>query len=295
MGKRLDGGGQSRLEGLCAPEGQKGGTLLRGGRPAGGVERLAARFQERRFALHRHDSYAIGITTAGVQAFHYRGVQRHCLPGEAHLLFPDELHDGTAAEGNSFAYRILYLDPGQLQQALGGRPLPFVADPVVRDPALLATLAAALEEVEAPLTTQQASEILVALADLLQRLAGSPAPRRGSLPMAALMRVREAIAADPTTRLSAADLERLAGLDRWSLARQFRTAFGTSPSRFRTMRQLALARSLMAEGEPLARVAAGAGFADQSHMTRLFKRSYGLTPGQWLTALGTAAEEDLRL
>jgi AraC-like DNA-binding protein len=93
--------------------------------------------------------------------------------------------------------------------------------------------------------------------------------------------VRDRIAADLAAWPSAAALERLSGLDRWTLARQFRAAFGTSPSRFRTMRQLDLARGLLARGVPLAEAAARAGFADQSHMTRRFKRAYGLTPGRW--------------
>ena len=36
---------------------------------------------------------------------------------------------------------------------------------------------------------------------------------------------------------------------------------------------------------PLARAAADAGFADQSHMTRQFVRAYGLTPGRWASGL----------
>ena len=39
-------------------------------------------------------------------------------------------------------------------------------------------------------------------------------------------------------------------------------------------------------GWPLSEAALDAGFADQSHMSRMFKRSYGLTPGQWAAALG---------
>src|SRR5882724_11693186 len=80
-------------------------------------------------------------------------------------------------------------------------------------------------------------------------------------------------------------MERVADLDRWSLARQFRAAFGTSPSRFRTMRQLDLVRRLVKSGNSLADAALDAGFADQSHMSRQFKRAYGLTPARWRAAL----------
>ena len=109
--------------------------------------------------------------------------------------------------------------------------------------------------------------------------------RPGTLPFRALWAVRDRLAAAPASWPSAAALERLSGLDRWTLARQFRAAFGTSPSRFRTMRQLDQARGLIARGTPLAEAAATAGFADQSHLSRQFKRAYGLTPGQWAAAL----------
>jgi AraC-like DNA-binding protein len=94
-------------------------------------------------------------------------------------------------------------------------------------------------------------------------------------------RVRELIAADPAVAHSAEGFERAAGLDRWTIARQFRAAFGTSPSRFRTMRRLDSARRMIGEGMPLCEAALTAGFADQSHMSRLFKRHWGLTPGRW--------------
>ncbi len=81
------------------------------------------------------------------------------------------------------------------------------------------------------------------------------------------------------------DLERVADLDRWTLARQFRTAFGTSPSRFRTLRRLDRVRESIKKGSNLAEAAIEAGFADQSHMSRQFKLAYGLTPARWAAML----------
>jgi AraC-like DNA-binding protein len=47
------------------------------------------------------------------------------------------------------------------------------------------------------------------------------------------------------------------------------------------MRRLEGAKRLIAADASLADAAAGSGFADQSHMTRQFKQTYGVSPGQW--------------
>ena len=66
---------------------------------AAGIERVEAFFGGRAFEPHRHDTYAIGVTTRGVQIFNYRGAQRCCLPGQLHVVHPDDIHDGGPATG----------------------------------------------------------------------------------------------------------------------------------------------------------------------------------------------------
>lgn len=276
--------GKVRLEGSCGAA--EGGRIRLGLGVGGGIERLEAHFPGRAFAPHRHDTYAVGVTLAGVQTFHYRGALRRCLPGQCHVLHPDELHDGAAGTGEGFAYRIAYIDPALVRRALGGGcgPLPFVADPVVNLTAAWRERLAPAWSIESPLDDVSRVDAVVALADLLAA-ASRAAPLPGTLPLQALWKVRDRLAADPAAWPSAAALERMSGLDRWTLARGFRTAFGTSPSRFRAMRRLDHARRLIARGTPLAEAAAAAGFADQSHLSRQFKRAYGLAPGRWAAAL----------
>ena len=107
------------------------GDRIRNGTGAEGVERMEASFHGRPFAPHRHDTYAIGVTRSGVQSFNFRGQRWHCLPGQCHILHPDETHDGSAGTDEGFSYRMVYLDPALVQEALDGKPLPFVANPVV--------------------------------------------------------------------------------------------------------------------------------------------------------------------
>ncbi len=263
-----------RLERSC------GRDAIRVGAGAPGIERVEAHFGGRAFSLHRHDTYALGITTSGVQEFRYRGARRICLPGQLHLLHPDELHDGGPATPDGFGYRIAYVEPAVVQAALGGRPLPFAAEPVRDACPATAGLVGLLADIDEPLDELAAVAAAAAVADALEAAAGRT-QAGGAIDTAGLTAVREHLSAHPTAKTRAADLERIAGIDRWSVARQFRKAFGTSPDRYRRMRRLAVARDAIAAGGALARVAAETGFADQSHMTRHFTRTYGLTPGRW--------------
>lgn len=277
MAESLRTGAAPRLEGLCVPGGH-----LRQASGAPGIERLQARFFGRPFAPHRHDTYAIGLTFAGVQEFTYRGARWRCLPGQCHILHPDEPHDGAAATDAGFAYRILYIDPALIRTAIGRRPLPFVAEPVVPASRLPPPLAAALLHIDGPIDGPCLAAVA---ADFLAGAAGSPA-RAPALCLPGLARARAMIADNPATKLAMAQLELASGLDRFTLARQFHAAYGTSPRRFRTLRQLDLARRLLERHVPPAEAAAAAGFADQSHLGRQFKRAFGLTPARWARASG---------
>lgn len=240
------------------------------------------------FEPHRHDNYAIGITTAGVQTFRYRGARRICLPGQLHFLHPDETHDGAAGTSDGFGYRILYLAPELVRHALDHRALPFVANPVQEPTPTTELVASLLNDIDEPISDLARIEIIATIADTLRSLSGRPDRGRAMIDVRAVELVRDYLTAHAREQTPASMLERIAGTDRFTIARHFRRAFGTSPDRYRTMRRLALARASIESGLPLAQAAADAGFTDQSHMTRQFKQTYGLTPANWAKAVATA-------
>lgn len=93
------------------------------------------------------------------------------------------------------------------------------------------------------------------------------------------VRVRDVLAERFADAVTLADLEAVTGADRFRLIRAFRSAFGLPPHAWQVQVRLARARSLIRAGAAIAAAAAATGFADQSHLTRMFKRSYGYTPG----------------
>jgi len=256
-----------------------------------GVERIEAFFTGHGFEPHRHDTYAVGFTMCGVQAFRYRGAVTSSVAGQVFVLHPDELHDGRAGTGDGFRYRILYVEPGLIRDALEDlrRSLPFARDAVTEDARLSAAIVPALADLDGPLDDLRRDRIVQALADALAAVDPAGGGVVSALHRQAVGRARERLDAGIETGVTSAELETATGLSRYEVARQFRACLGTSPHRYLVLRRLDRARALIRAGTGLADAAAACGFADQSHMSRQFKRAYGVSPGRWAALVRSAA------
>ncbi|WP_315836954.1 AraC family transcriptional regulator [Bradyrhizobium prioriisuperbiae] len=83
-------------------------------------------------------------------------------------------------------------------------------------------------------------------------------------------------------RITLEDLAAVVNLSVTKLIPAFRTTFALTPAQYVIAQRLSLARRLLANSTlDITAVASEAGFADNSHLTRLFKRTYGLTPSEF--------------
>ncbi len=256
--------------------------------PRSGVQRLAARFGGHAYDSHRHETYGVGLTLWGAQSFHYRGALRTSRGGQVMVLHPDEAHDGHAANDQEkgdagFAYRMLYVDPAAVAAAIGGNP-PFVPEVVADDPVLADLLREAFADFPRSLEPLAIDAVVERVAGrLAARSDDRPGPRRTAIAHRAVTRARDFLAAEAHRTVASEELEKVTGLDRFTLSRQFRAATGTSPHRYQIGRRLARAQKMIVDGASLSDAAAATGFADQSHLTRHFSARFGLTPGRWAT------------
>lgn len=285
MSKDLNPLHPNHIEGLCKhtlPDQMQ--SLV----PATGIELLRARFGGHAYDKHSHDTYAIGLTDAGVQSFDYRGESENSTAGRVIVLHPGEVHNGRAGSDAGFSYRMLYIDPGLISQALQsitGRacPLPFVKKSVSDN----LQLASAINFADAYAANNQESmvkdEVILQLTEGL--VAADPACikiRKGFfIDYLAVNRAREFIAANKHRVIDSQELEIVTGLNRFELTRHFKKVLGCSPYRYSLNRRLDRARQLLHTKATFTDVAYGAGFSDQAHLCRLFKSRFGLTPGQY--------------
>jgi len=110
----------------------------------------------------------------------------------------------------------------------------------------------------------------------------SRAGRRGGLAPWQESRAKNMLAANLDSDIALADLARECGLSASHFARSFRQATGLAPHQWLTRRRIQAAMEMMKDcGKTLAEIATACGFADQSHLTRVFSRNVGVSPGAW--------------
>jgi AraC-like DNA-binding protein len=109
-----------------------------------------------------------------------------------------------------------------------------------------------------------------------------PATARGGLPPSAMRRVREHVEVHLSESMDLAELAGVAGLSVYHFARAFKQSIGVTPHYYLVHRRIERAREMLARSElPLSEIALAAGFSDQSHLARHFRRMLGMTPGQF--------------
>lgn len=232
------------------------------------------------YASHSHDRYVVGLTRHGVQRFRYRGEEQKAVRGEAFVLHPGETHDGRPGTKDGYGYRSLHVSPRHIAEAIGGRRIPFVKDAVSTDRQLAADIVKLLEVEDTVCSDIEIVETLADLAHTFERLSGQ-VQRQDPVRYEIIRRIREQLHSEWRSDIHMADLEVEHGLSRYTIARQFRRYFGVSPSRYVILRRLDKAKRLIAKQRSLADAAYATGFSDQSHMTRHFLQSFGMTPGRW--------------
>ena len=264
------------------------------------VEAMHAHFTSHVYHRHSHESYSFGVTETGAQAFTCRHGRHVSGPGMVMAFNPDDPHDGHAAVEGGFTYRMVHIGPELFVRLAGvGRPLPLFRVPVLADPVVARSLRRLHSALIGAASELERYERLTAAAGLLVRHASGRVPaarptRPGADPGPAA-RIRALIHdAGTAADLTAGDLAAVAGCSRYAAYRAFHRAYGLAPSDYQRQLRVRAARGLLSRGVPPAMAAAEAGFADQAHLTRWFRRCYGITPGAYRNAVRPHAGTDER-
>jgi AraC-like DNA-binding protein len=234
--------------------------------------------------VHEEWQFAVVETTSWMS----RGALGHVVvqPHEVAAMEPHEVHAERSGQAAPANWRILHVTAPVISRlsAEAGSRLGAVGfrGPVITDSQAAAELGALVRRGEAGQRTEMfEAAALTWVRRFLARHAVEPVSGTGH---PAVERARTYLRARPTEPVTLQEVREVAGVTVSYLVRSFSRVVGLPPMSYHAKVRLARACGLLAQGRPAGWVAYACAFADQSHLTRRFKETYGLTPGAFLAA-----------
>ncbi|MCM2291214.1 AraC family transcriptional regulator [Allorhizobium sp. BGMRC 0089] len=238
------------------------------------------------FPRHMHEEFGIGLLIKGGQISASGRGQVVSEPGNIITLNPGEVHDGAPIGHHGREWMMIYMAPeflGDLKTGWQASGEIEFEKPVIADPSLSQRFKRAFRIVMATDQPMRSLALEEAMLGLLAPVLARRGVRHLRSTDASLQKVHQMICDDPTANLSLEDMARVANVSRFQILRAFQAMTGLTPHAFILNRRAELARRMIMAGVHLAESAAACGYADQSHMTREFKKRYGLRPAAFQT------------
>lgn len=234
-----------------------------------------------RYALHSHASFCIGAITGGRSTYVSGDSHQQVSEGTVVLMNPGVVHTCNPIDGEPWSYLMLYVDLPWLQ-TLGFQPLEALSS---RSQALyqhLCQLHALLEDDQFSVSSKY-SALSIFFSELIAQIPSSAAGAGRVNPR--LLTAAAFIREHCTRPLLLEEISQAAGMSTSYLIRAFKQQFGLTPHGYLIDQRVQFARARLRLGGVIAEVALEAGFADQAHLQRAFKRQLAATPGHYRSAL----------
>ena len=236
-----------------------------------------ARFVEHAYPPHTHSTWTLLVVDDGAVRYDLDRSEHGALTSAVTLLPPGVAHDGRSATTGGFRKRVLYPDDSAFPAGLVGRAVdrPAVVDDVLRRS--IDRLHRVLERPGDELSAR--SGLVLAVDRLAAHLAGDGPDDEPVRDTRTASGLRDLLDAHVVEGLLLDDAAASLHVSANHLVKAFSAEFGLPPHRYLVGRRVEVARRLLLAGVPAARVAVEAGFHDQAHLTRHFRRLLGVTPG----------------
>lgn len=239
------------------------------------------------YAKHSHETFSIGAVTGGRSEYLNRHAREWIGAGAVVMMNPDDVHACNPVADERWSYRMMHVDVAWLtglQHELGfseNHAFRAFSQTMTTDAGLfngLNRLHAILVDGEADMLRKQSAAITF-FSEVQNTLNPAVVPDRDASRQ--LTRAAEFIAENCTRSLKLEDICEAAGLSASHLIRAFRRRYGMTPHAYLVNRRIQYSRAQLRRGRVIADVALDAGFADQAHLQRTFKRLVAATPGQY--------------
>ena len=237
-----------------------------------GVEIKLCRNSAHAYKPHVHNELSLGYITEGSTDLTLNTGSIHFGAGDGVVIPPLSTHMCAPRDQDRWAYVMLFVNPTLYGDEVHfSRPKKLSCGQTSR---LIGFIERLLHEKNPDALETILIELLLTFGER-----GAEAPDD---PRDAVAAIHAYIIDHASEEITLETLEKFTGLNRFSIIRNFKKQYATTPAAYRLQCRVAMAKELLSEGEGVLDVCEGLGFYDQPHFIREFKGMYGVTPGRYV-------------
>lgn len=228
---------------------------------------------------HLHEELSIGFIERGATNVNVNGKDYYIKEKEAIVIYPFVSHKCQPVDLNNWEFTMIYINKNfysgifnslKEKHLLGIRKLENEEYKKVKQMISMIKSDQGLAEKEEAIV-EVLNEIFIHLDVNIEIVKD-----------AGLEEIKTYIEKNFLEQLKLDDLEKHFGFNKFRIIRSFKNKYNVTPMTFQLELKVNYAKHLISQKKDLAEVALNAGFYDQAHFSKEFRKAYGITPKQYM-------------
>jgi AraC-like DNA-binding protein len=242
-----------------------------------GVEIKLCRNDPHAYKSHVHNELSLGYIVEGSTDLTLNGSTIHYGPGDGVIIPPLMTHRCAPNDINHWAYVMLFVDPGYYGDLVSFNQAKKLTGNQVQK------LVGFIEQL---LTEKIPNTLENILIELLIEFGEDDIPEIAAANTIDIIKtIHDYILNHVSDDITLDKLQQISGLNKFSIIRNFKRLYITTPAAYHLQYRVAEAKRLLSKGADVFEICEELKFYDQAHLIREFKKMYGVTPGAYIKQL----------
>ena len=228
------------------------------------------------FPVHFHTSYTAGLILKGKRYFNYQGKETLLKENDVFIIQPFEPHSCSSALDDPQSYKIFSLN-------FLDNKLPYFASMKLDSDLLSDDLRKLFALAEYQNNSDELADLFAGIKSTLLKCGSLPDPvNERQIKKVQIRQAKEYIQENCLNKISLEETAYSCNMSMFHFERIFHQFTGMSPYAYLLFSRVKKTQEMLKKGINVTEAAYEAGFFDQSHFIRLFKKHVGVTPGNFI-------------
>ncbi len=241
------------------------------------LEYLTIHKQETEFPKHYHETFCISLIHSGIEVININDQNFYSEVGSITITNPYEIHSNPLMDKSiQLCFDTIYISKDLMKYLLNGKNITFLNRKINDSSANF--LFIELKNAIGTNNTKQIELLLHRFVNAIKHYAQEKKGEYLALDFSSLDHVKSYIDMHLTQKLSLDELAKIAHINKYGFAKNFKISTGMSPMNYILMQKIFSSKQLIAKNSELTQIAFDYNFSDMAHYSKAFKRYIGISP-----------------